>query len=145
MAMEVLQRGYYGGVLGKSDFTPGLFAIDDLSSTAVRVAIPRRGSSFRVRSWGSESGGLIQQHVAENVRVMGRRDHARSVTTRAALLRGLGGLLKQGYVLRNHEIVDEHTAVETTGDVIEKLKNGFKNFKKTQYKCVLSSPIPLCH
>lgn len=54
-------------------------------------------------------------------------------------MHGLGGSLKQGYVLRNHGIVDEHSAVENTGDVIEKLKNGFKNFKKTQYKYVLPS------
>ena len=71
-------------------------------------------------------------HVAETER--GPERASRSVTTRASLLRGLGGLLKEGYVLRNHGIVDEHTAVESTGDVIEKLKKGFKNFKKTEYK-----------
>lgn len=131
--MEVLQQEGYG-VLGKSAFTPG-FALDDPSmKESVRVAATPRTGSLKVtsRHFGlrDSSGGLIQRHIA------------RSVTARAALLRGLGGSLKEGYVLRNHGIVNEHTAVESTGDVIEKLKKGFKNFKKTQYKCVFLSPPP---
>lgn len=132
VAMEVLQRSY--GVLGRSAFTPG-FAVDDpvvreIVRVAPRVA-PFTVSSAALHLRTRESGGLTRRHEGAK----GARD-ARSVTTRAALLRGLGGLLKSGYVLRHHEIVDEDTAVESTGDVIEKLKNGFKKFKKTQYKCV---------
>lgn len=138
VAMEALQRSY--GVLGKSAFTPGFGVEDPVVRERVRVA--PRVEPFRVSSSARhlrtrESGGLTWRHVGGNEEVKGGRD-ARSVTTRAALLRGLGGLLKSGYVLRHHEIVDEHTAVENTGDVIEKLKNGFKNFKKTEYKCVVS-------
>jgi hypothetical protein len=133
VAMEALQLSY--GVLGRSAFTPG-FAVND---SPVRVA-PR---SFRVSSAARglrtrDSGGLTWRRIGEDVK--GGRD-ARSVTTRAALLRGLGGSLKSGYVLRHHEIVDEHSEVDTSGDVIEKLKNGFKNFKKTEYKYV-PSPSP---
>lgn len=138
MAMEVLQRAAgYGVLANKSEFFSAPDFVFNDSSSSVRAA--RRGS---LPVWSSAA----RQHVriieskgsmfAENERGKGRRD-ARSVTTRAALLRGLGGLLKQGYVLRNHGIVDENTAVETTGDVIEKLKNGFKNFKETEYKCVV--------
>lgn len=124
--MEVLQRAR-GVLLGKSDFAPGGLGDPSSSSTSSSCSGSRR-VSLLVRS---ESRRLVWHHVAETEQ--GRKRASRSVTTRASLLRGLGGLLKEGYVLRNHEIVDEHTAVESTGDVIEKLKKGFKNFKKTEY------------
>ena len=130
VAMEALQRSC--GVLGKCVFTPGL-AVDG-EREAARVAFPVSSAAGRLQRreccWG-----LAWRPEAPRA---GRDPLARSVTTRAALLRGLGGALKSGYVLRHHEIVDEHTAVENTGDVIEKLKNGFKNFKTTEYKYVVS-------
>lgn len=103
-----------------------------------QLVVGRRRSAFT-----APGGGLRQLKDPEPMLLRARDDSEgsgglRSVTTRAALLRGLGGQLKPGYVLRSHAIVDENTAVESTGDVIEKLKNGFKNFKKTQYKCVPS-------
>lgn len=94
-------------LLGKSAFTPGF----QCKPAAAQMATKPTRRSLQVTNASSRS----------------------SVIARASMMRGLGGSLKQGYVLRNHGIVDEHTAVENTGDVIEKLKNGFKNFKKTQY------------
>ena len=52
--------------------------------------------------------------------------------------KGLGCSLEEGYKLTNHVVTDENSTVEATGDVIAKLKNGFKTFKEGVFKCVLS-------
>lgn len=131
VAMEALERGL--GLVGRSAFTPG-FSVED--SSRVRVTL-RKGlvkvvSAARpLRSMeGVEFVG--RRRIAESERVQERVD-ARSVTAHAAMMGGLGDSLKSGYVLKYLVVVDEHTEVDSTGDVIEKLKNGFRNFKVTQY------------
>lgn len=51
--------------------------------------------------------------------------------------KGLGCSLEEGYKLTNHVVIDENSTVEPTGDIIAKLKNGFKTFKEGVFKCVL--------
>ena len=110
-------------MLRKSAFTPGInLGYDPRELGPVRVVVAPRAA-------------LKKQYMVEKEGAGKQGRLPRSVVARAALLRGLGGSLKEGYVLKNHGIVDDHTPVDATGDVIEKLKKGFKNFKKTQYKC----------
>lgn len=128
LAMEAVQVG--------SSPTAGFASDGFLARKSAHVA-PKIGpctapcSAWRPQS--SEPRGFAWRPVADNgiAKVV---KFSRHVTTRVALMRGLGGMLKEGYVLRKHEILDEHTPVQSTGDVIEKLKNGFKNFKKNEYK-----------
>ncbi|KAG0598463.1 hypothetical protein M758_12G076000 [Ceratodon purpureus] len=130
-----LQQGY--GVVSKSGFTPGFDGVDgslrEFRVGSVKVTSTARQCVLRV----SDRGGLRRRVGGKKCGgVEGGRcssSRPRSVTARASLLRGLGGSLKEGYVLKNHGIVDETTEVESTGDVIEKLKKGFKHFKDTQY------------
>lgn len=127
LAMEAVQVG--------SSPTAGFASDGFLARKSAHVA-PKIGpctapcSAWRPQS--SEPRGFAWRPVADNgiAKVV---KFSRQVTTRVALMRGLGGMLKEGYVLRKHEILDEHTPVQSTGDVIEKLKNGFKNFKKNEY------------
>lgn len=131
LAMEAVQVG--------SSPTAGFASDGFLARKSAHVA-PKIGpctapcSAWRPQS--SEPRGFAWRPVADNgiAKVV---KFSRHVTTRVALMRGLGGMLKEGYVLRKHEILDEHTPVQSTGDVIEKLKNGFKNFKKNEYKWVV--------
>lgn len=44
------------------------------------------------------------------------------------------GSLKEGYTFKNHIVVDENCIVESTGDIIEKLKRGFITFKEEDFK-----------
>lgn len=121
--MEAVPGGYGG--LGPSAVTLGVGAGGGGAREvgAVRVAL-RSG----------EYSGLLRRRRSGVEEGAPAPPVARCVGARAASLRGLGETLQEGYVLKNHGVVDENTTVESTGDVIEKLKNGFKNFKTTQYK-----------
>lgn len=45
-----------------------------------------------------------------------------------------GGVLKEEYAFKNHNVVDENYVINNLGDIIEKLKKGFINFKEEEFK-----------
>lgn len=55
-------------------------------------------------------------------------------TPKAGPPQGLGEILKDGYELTEHVVVDENHVFEGNNDVIEKLITGFKTFKEGVFK-----------
>ena len=66
-----------------------------------------------------------------------------SRTRLAAVHSGLGATLPEGYEIKDRVVVDEnHKADAGSGNVIDKLHAGFKNFKESNFTYVTSYQIP---
>jgi len=133
--METLQQGL--GISLSSSFIPRLETtfkeLGSAEAAAVRMGSRMRSLKLLCSAWNpcvcKVGGSVWRPLILENGRQPGH-------VARAGQLRGLGISLKKGYVMKDHVIVDENQPVESTGDVIEKLKVGFKKFKEGEYRCV---------
>lgn len=133
--METLQK--ISGILLFSSFIPRFDTtfkeLDSAESAAVRMGSRMKSLKLISSAWNpcvcKVGGSVWRPLILEKGRQPGH-------VARAGQLRGLGISLKKGYVMKDHVIVDENHAVDSTGDVIEKLKLGFKKFKEGDYRCV---------
>lgn len=133
--METLQQG--SGISLSSKFIPRfditVKKLGNAEAAAVRMGSRLRSLKLIRSAWNpcvcKVGGSVWRPSILENGRQPGH-------VARAGQLRGLGISLKKGYVMKDHVIVDENHPVESTGDVIEKLKVGFKKFKEGDYRCV---------